>query len=611
MAIIVSNSRTSHTILMRHLIIFIVLGIVSSEGYAQQSIVDSLEVLIDQYEKPYDTNYVNLRNEYTNKRIFVEPSDTSLLAYALATLKHARDIEFPKGEALAYQRIGVIYQYFLANPLEAIDYYQRALEIIDEHPQLKEFTPASLNNIATIYYEQQELEKALSIYKKIMAEFEDNRTIQAQYIGNIYGLLEQYDSAIHYFTMAIDMAKIQKNYTVLAYTQSALSFMFSKVDRMVEAIVNTEECLGLVEEYELKLIRVPVYLNSAMVYLKNKEYTRAENYAMQALRWNETVKNLSMERSAYGTLFEIYEAKKDYQKALEAFKKGTVLEDSLTRADRKLEVSRKEIEFEAKKRQLAADLEIEKQKSSKNLTMMAGGGLMLIIIVSFVFYRQRQFARAKVNEAAFKESIAESKLIALRTQLNPHFIFNALNSIDNYMVKYGVDAASSYLTKFAKLMRSILENSESQWVTLENELELMSLYIEIEALRFNNKLAYDINVEESLDTDNILVPSLLLQPFVENSIVHGISKKETGGHITLEVKKEIDQLICVIEDDGVGRKNGKESFGDKSKKSMGMAITKSRIDYLNQITSDQFEFNITDLDNGVSVKLKLPLKLQF
>jgi LytS/YehU family sensor histidine kinase len=216
----------------------------------------------------------------------------------------------------------------------------------------------------------------------------------------------------------------------------------------------------------------------------------------------------------------------------------------------------------------------------------------------------------KVKEASFKVGIAESKLVALRTQLNPHFIFNALNSIDYYMQKHGGDKASLYLTNFSKLMRTILENSEKDWITLDEELKLMSVYIEIEALRLNHKLTYKIKLDQSLDVENILVPSMLLQPFIENSIVHGISKKSADGHILLSINKEKDQLVCVIDDDGAGRKNKNLTNGG-SRKPMGMSISKNRIDYLSQITKGKSEISIKDKEQGVIVTLKIPFKEAF
>src|SRR3569833_882638 len=142
---------------------------------------------------------------------------------------------------------------------------------------------------------------------------------------------------------------------------------------------------------------------------------------------------------------------------------------------------------------------------------------------------------------------------ALRTQLNPHFIFNSLNSIGDYIARHDKETADIYLSRFARLMRMILENSEYENISLADDLKALELYIQLEALRLGQKLLYHIEVDDDIDPELTLVPPMLLQPFVENSIWHGISPKNGSGCIYIRVKMNAGMVEYTVEDEGIGR----------------------------------------------------------
>ncbi|NJO90167.1 MAG: histidine kinase [Chloroflexia bacterium] len=147
---------------------------------------------------------------------------------------------------------------------------------------------------------------------------------------------------------------------------------------------------------------------------------------------------------------------------------------------------------------------------------------------------------------------------ALRAQMNPHFIFNSLNSINNFILKNESEQASEFLTKFSRLVRQVLQNSRNKLVSLEDEFSALKLYIELEQVRFDNKFQYEIICDNYLDTNLVLIPPLLIQPYVENAIWHGLMHKETNGSITVKVYQEEEKLFFIIADDGIGRKKAAE-----------------------------------------------------
>ena len=224
--------------------------------------------------------------------------------------------------------------------------------------------------------------------------------------------------------------------------------------------------------------------------------------------------------------------------------------------------------------------------------------------------------KIKQIETAFEHKIAETEMIALRAQMNPHFIFNCLNSIKLYTLENDSQTASEYLTKFSQLIRLVLENSRSEKVTLQKELETLKLYIELEAMRFKDKVQYKINVVPHIDQQYIEIPPLLLQPYVENAIWHGLMHKPEGGNITIDIAQPEEYLLHIeISDDGIGREMAGQhkSKSATRQKSFGLKMTSERLDAINHIYKTKTAIKIVDLVDadgnaaGTKVIIEIPL----
>ncbi|MEO6286855.1 MAG: histidine kinase [Dyadobacter sp.] len=224
----------------------------------------------------------------------------------------------------------------------------------------------------------------------------------------------------------------------------------------------------------------------------------------------------------------------------------------------------------------------------------------------------------KYNEemAAYQLKLSETEMASLRSQMNPHFIFNCLNSIQFFAAQNDSEKASNYLSKFSRLIRLVLENSKSEHVTLENELETLRLYIEMEAMRFPGKLVYQIEIDQNIDPEMIQIPPLLLQPFVENAIWHGLMHKDAGGAVRIVLKQiEPDMLHVEITDNGVGRQKAADykSKSATKNKSLGMKITADRIELINQLYKIHTNVGVIDLVDqhgaaaGTKVVLNIPI----
>lgn len=231
------------------------------------------------------------------------------------------------------------------------------------------------------------------------------------------------------------------------------------------------------------------------------------------------------------------------------------------------------------------------------------GCLLLIVGIIITIFRIRLFQIKQKQKVEFEQQVEVSKaeLKALRAQMNPHFVFNSLNSIQHYILTSKGDEAVRYLNKFAKLIRLILNNSEKPTVTINEDLEAIVLYLELEKMRFENKFTYDINIDPALDGDYEEIPPMLIQPYLENAILHGINPKEGQGHISINIQSTPQFIkICII-DDGIGREKSMaiQSIRTKSHhQSLGMKITKDRVRILNAMHRSNLSVNIIDLYNN-------------
>jgi len=275
-----------------------------------------------------------------------------------------------------------------------------------------------------------------------------------------------------------------------------------------------------------------------------------------------------------------------------------------------------------------------KQTSLQKKTLLAG--IVIIFILGFILFRnillkrkneastrrivendlQLQKLESKKVKAEFQQQTTELEMQALRAQMNPHFIFNCLSSINRFILVNKIEEASDYLTKFSRLIRMVLHNSEKPLIALESELEALRLYLDLERLRFKNAFNYSITFINTIDINAVYIPPMLIQPFAENAIWHGLMHKKSVGCLEIQLCAEGKALTCTIIDNGIGR-NMAASFNSRSaekNKSMGVEITAGRLALLNKSRAQAAVFNIVDLMDdegngcGTKVVLTIPYK---
>jgi LytS/YehU family sensor histidine kinase len=265
----------------------------------------------------------------------------------------------------------------------------------------------------------------------------------------------------------------------------------------------------------------------------------------------------------------------------------------------------------------AKELELVSVKLQRNrlLVWVLIGGFALIAAVTALLVNRYRF-RSQQRIAAMNHTISELNQTNLRQQMNPHFIFNTLNSIQYYVFQNDKIASNNYMTKFASLIRKTLENSRHTEISIKEELDALRLYLELEELRFKEKFEWTIRVDEDIDTLAYKIPTMLVQPYVENAITHGLMNKENGkGLLNVELQFQKDHILCTVEDNGIGRARAMEIKQQKNNnhQSMGTNITESRLKLVNELYGKQMNVIYTDLMDdigepaGTKVEINIPI----
>lgn len=228
--------------------------------------------------------------------------------------------------------------------------------------------------------------------------------------------------------------------------------------------------------------------------------------------------------------------------------------------------------------------------------------LVIFLIYLVVFLRMKAIRRkheADLKFVALERQLFELEQKALQLQMNPHFLFNSLNSIQSFIVNNDMSNAIYYLSKFSQLMRRTLANSRESYVPLRDELQAIELYVEMEKLRFSGKFDFQLEVDPEIDESFIEIPPMIIQPYVENAILHGLMHKTEKGNLKIGLSLQDENIIVLIEDDGVGRERAAEIRRESGieRKSRGMLITGERLDILNQYTKDTYTVRVIDLTN--------------
>lgn len=488
--------------------------------------------------------------------------------------------------------------------------------------------------ISTAYVKQGDLENALHYawipYLYFQRYYPQNPTYLESFtgstmnVGEIYLHRGQLDSALYY--MQISYTTLKKNIPTNRYFMFHIPMLMGEIHLKLhnnkQALFYINEGLKKAHELSDNTGIVEGYLNLAKYYQQVNQPDSAHNNAVLVIEQAWKLKKYEAVRDAGLLLKAWYTQHKNPEKALYYNDLANAAKDSLTNVEKVKQGQRLRFREQQYQRDLA-NVQADYQNRLVRYWLMAGLGIVLLIAVALYLNNRRKQKdylllknEIKLQEAEFASKIAETEMTALRAQMNPHFIFNCLNSIKLYTLENDAHTASEYLTKFSRLIRLVLENSRSEKVTLASELETLQLYIEMEAMRFKNKVKYNVEVDDEIDTHYIDIPPLLLQPYVENAIWHGLMQKEKGGTVMVKLNLVKEHILQVsIIDDGIGRAAASElkSKSATKNKSFGLKMTSERIELINQLYQSTTQVQIEDLVDlegnvaGTKVIVEIPV----
>lgn len=346
--------------------------------------------------------------------------------------------------------------------------------------------------------------------------------------------------------------------------------------------------------------------NLSSTYFKAKDTKSGINTLKEA--YNLAIRNgeTMQARNILNSLVEEYRKLKNTSEILAVYADFTARLDTLIKSDSSLvdarlfQLHENRISQLEKERELKDELIAKKNRFNYILLF-----LIVLILIFIVFIIRALYSINQKNKKIALQS--------LRREMNPHFIFNSLNSVNHFIAQNNEIEANKYLSSYSRLMRSIMENSNKDFISLSNELEHLKEYLELEHLRFRDKFYYEIHLDASIDSDAVYIPNMLIQPQLENAIWHGLRYKESMGKLTLRISKEKDGLSIVIEDDGIGLKKSKElkTTHQRQHNSRGLTNTQERISLLNQLYHIHITMEINDKKDkencGVIVIFRFPL----
>jgi two-component system LytT family sensor kinase len=356
------------------------------------------------------------------------------------------------------------------------------------------------------------------------------------------------------------------------------------------------------------------YGNLGTIY-RDQGYTdRSVSYYAKAIEIAEKARDWYSLEWIYLDLTNIYLKLNDTSKAYNNYVLYKQFSDSMMIRSNTKGLSDARLRYETDSHIKEVELLSLRIENQKLMIWGFTGLIILTLAIGLLLFRGSKL-KAKRRISEMNRKISEVTQANLRQQMNPHFIFNTLNSIQYYMYQHDKLATNNYLTKFSSLMRKVLENSQHTSVALHDELDALNLYLELERIRFKDKFDYRIDVDEEIDTLLYMVPTMLIQPYVENSICHGLIPAENKGFIKVDLKLNTDYIKCTIEDNGIGREAAQKRKvkSDKNHNSLGTQIVSSRLDLVNALYGTSLKTNYTDMKNdngepvGTRVEIHIPI----
>ena len=615
--------------------------IISSDIGRAKALVKEAEQLSAKEQYEYGARYSTL----VKGGIFLQEGNYDSCKYVIRTvLPYLRENEYLEDLSKAYSNLGIAYK--RSGDLDSANYYYRlsapfikdeyslgrlminigsnyisqgrldsaakyqldAISIFEKLNNSEGLTIAFLN-LGNIFYKQDDFEQALTYYRSSLthALIADHKPVQSRNylnIGAILSIRNMNDSALFYFRKSIPVFEKAHDQTGLTAAYRSIGEIFFQERRLDSAEFYFLKCKALAEKtnHGENRIRASKYLTE--LYIERAQYVKALQYASESVELARELKSTHELQKSLGLKRQVLEKTRQFEQAYSTLLEEKILGDSIFKTERVAQISELQTQYETEKKDreienLSQQAQIQALELNQRNTQLIGAAILVVVLIlgGTVIIQRRNFEH--------RQSVTDMEQKLLRLQMNPHFIFNALASIQTYILQSNTKESVSYLSRFAKLMRQILEHSREEFITVKEEVDMLRNYIEIQQLRFRERFDYQIEIDSDIDTEASRIPPLFAQPFIENAIEHGFKEKEAGGLLTIRFLKGVNSIQLHVIDNGVGIAG--ETAG-KAHRSMATIITRERLQLLSKRFRQAFSLEVDSKeDEGTVARLSLPV----
>ncbi len=587
------------------------------------------------------------------KRVDIAPEEARQIIKQAIEL--SKQTHYQAGLSNSYNVMGTVYER-IPDPKKSIQYYNMAMQIAVEE-KLEALQGMILYNSASVYEDLGDYDKAFQITTQALAikrRLNDSAGIARCYrqIAQHLNYKKDYISSISYFQKALAIQrKLHSPYNA-STTLNGMGVVYTSARQYQRALAALQEALAIrtadndsifiegaylnlgfcydgmgkldsAEYYYLKSLELcrlidnkldkPIILNNlGELYFQQNKLALSEPYLLEGLESARAISSLIDLRDIQHNLSALYARKNDFKKAY-FYQEGYITAaDSLMNEEKMRTVEELTIRFETKEveeqnilLQKENDLQKSRLQQRNYLILAILIFAILLVTILFLYTRQKRFRLQK------EKLDIEQKL--LQIQMNPHFIFNSLQAIQSFILTNRQKESAGYLTSFSRLMRLILENSKHDLISLDKEADTLAYYLELQQLRFKGVFTYEIRIAPAIDKDFMMVPPMLLQPFIENAIEHGFKDMKEPGLLRVDISQTNEGLIFEVSDNGMGIERSKQlKQENKRHRSYALEIIRKRIEVINASLHASISLSIEDLSQsaeqqqGTRVKLYIP-----
>lgn len=548
---------------------------------------------------------------------------------AIFRYRSARDLYLrngsKKGSAGAISNIGQV-QALLGSLPEAVEEYFTALKIFEETGD-RNGQVATLINIGSAYQVMKREEEAMNYYmraKAIAAELKNKRAT-AICLNNISLIQREkgnYSEALRIGIEAIELRQSMNDQAGLATAYESLGETYFRQRDFEKARTELDKSMALFRELNDSGGIATCYQTIASIDFESGHTAEAIRNGRNALAIAQDLHMTNLSRKSAELLTAAYRKNGDYRSALQMFEIAVSARDSMKNSEAREALTKEQLKYDYQKKEIetrmAADQKFMQLQTSAELEKSKRNTILIVLMVLLVLLALSVFFIARTNRQ--RQTIAEQKNNLLKqklliSQLNPHFIFNSLNAVQNFIFSQDSLQAGTYLSRFAALMRMILDFSREDFISVRSEIRFLTEYLELQRLRFRDRFSFEIIIDDTIDPDTTFIPPMLAQPFLENAIEHGISR-QSSGRIGLRIFRENKTIRYEIDDNGIGLAAAQRERKNSSHRSLATVITRERLQVLNR-QNNETEILIRDKqadvngETGVQVLFTVPFYEEF